>query len=160
VSHVVYVSIVGVDEPRLPYLRLKHSAEELVRVGNVPWTILRATQFHWLADRMLGRMARLPVMPVPARIVTQPVDTADFAGYVVETVSEGPGGQRADFGGPQVLPFGDLVDEWRRVRGRGHRTVRVPVPPRVVRAAAKATCPTGRRGTTTWADWLRTHMAE
>ncbi|MBT2368934.1 NAD(P)H-binding protein [Streptomyces sp. ISL-10] len=36
VGHFAYVSIVGVDRPRLPYLRLKHEAEELVRAGKFP----------------------------------------------------------------------------------------------------------------------------
>jgi uncharacterized protein YbjT (DUF2867 family) len=109
VDHFAYVSIVGVDRPRLPYLRLKHTAEELVRAGKIPWSVLRATQFHWLTDRMLGKAARLPVLPLPTSIETQPVDSGDFAAYVAERVADGPGGQCEDFGGPEVLTVGDLV---------------------------------------------------
>lgn len=160
VEHFAYVSIVGVDNPRLPYLRLKHSAEELVRVGNVPWSILRATQFHWLTDRMLGALARMPLLPVPSKVVTQPVDSSDFAAYVVECVASGPGQQRTDFGGPEVLSFHDLVLQWQRARGRSRRMLTIPTPAPLERAAARLTCPTGRRGTTTWSDWLQAHSAE
>src|SRR6266542_1839822 len=36
VAHFLYVSIVGVEHPRGPYLRLKHTAEGLVRTGCAP----------------------------------------------------------------------------------------------------------------------------
>ncbi len=60
VGHILYVSIVGIDKPRIPYLRRKLEAENLVRSSPIPWSIARATQFHWLQDRLLGKMARLP----------------------------------------------------------------------------------------------------
>ncbi|GAB3289541.1 SDR family oxidoreductase [Parasphingorhabdus pacifica] len=157
VEHFVYVSIVGVDRPRGPYLRLKHTAEELVSVGDVPWSIVRATQFHWLLDRMLHRASRLWMLPAPAKIVTQPVDAHDFAEYLVDQMAEGPGGLREDFGGPEVLSFPTLVDQWKRARGKSVRTVQVPVPPVLVRAAEHWTCPGGRRGKTTWSEWLHMH---
>ena len=46
VSHLVYVSIVGVDAIPLGYYQRKLEAEALVEASGVPWTILRATQFH------------------------------------------------------------------------------------------------------------------
>jgi uncharacterized protein YbjT (DUF2867 family) len=160
VAHFAYVSIVGVQRPHLPYLRLKHAAEELVRIGDVPWSILRATGFYWLMDRMLGKAARLPVLPVPTQLVSQPVDAADFAAYLVERVVAEPGGQCEDFGGPEVLALGELFGQWQHARGRSGRVLKIPVPARVTRAAAEMTCPAGRRGKTTWSQWLSTHPAE
>lgn len=160
VDHFLYVSIVGVEHPRGPYLRLKHAAEELVRAGGVPWSIVRATQFHWLMDRMLGKMGSLPVLAVPTTLTTQPVDARDVAAYLVECVAAGPGGQRPDFGGPEVLALGDLVGEWQQARGRTRPVLKLPVPARVAQIAAEMTCPEGRRGATTWLQWLRTHPAE
>lgn len=155
VGHFAYVSVVGADRPRLPYLRVKREAERLVRAGGVPWSVLRATQFHWLADRMLSRAARMPVLPVPADLDVQPVDSADFAGYVADRVAAGPGGRCDDFGGPDVLSFGALVAQWQRFRARSARTVRLPVPAPAARAARGLTCPWGHRGTTTWSAWLQ-----
>ncbi len=160
VAHFAYVSIVGVDRARIPYMRVKHTAEELVRTGQVPWSILRATQFHWLTDRMLGKAARLPVVPLPTDLRTQPVDSRDFAAYLVGRLAEGPGGQCADFGGPEVLTLGALLTTWRQIRGRQPRMMRIPVPSAVERAARDLTCPAGKRGTLTWAEWLRTHPPE
>jgi uncharacterized protein YbjT (DUF2867 family) len=162
VRHIVYVSIVGIDKPRMPYLRRKLEAENLVRQGSVPWSIARAAQFHWLLDRMLGKMARLPVVPLPGSVPLQPVDTTDFADYLVEAVGNGPRGRLGDFGGPEVLTLSQAFDQWRRARRPGTRTLAIPVPSRVRNAAAamSLTEPGGRRGVVTWADWLRNHAAE
>ncbi|QUH03116.1 NAD(P)H-binding protein [Saccharopolyspora erythraea] len=160
VGHFAYVSIVGVDRPVGPYLRLKHTAEELVSVADLPWSIMRSTQFHWLLDRMLGKATRLPVLPLPTSLPTQPVDARDFAEYVVECLADGPGGHRTDFGGPEVLTFAEVVEQWQHARHRSRKVVTVPAPRRLTRIATHITCPDGRRGKTTWAEWLRTHPAE
>ncbi|MBB5158104.1 SDR family oxidoreductase [Saccharopolyspora phatthalungensis] len=160
VRHFLYVSIVGVDRPAMPYLRLKHTAEELVSVADVPWSIARATQFHWLLDRMFNRATRLPVLPLPGALPTQPVDTRDFAEYLVECIGNGAGHRREDFGGPEVLTLRDALRTWQRVRGRDRPVLNVPAPKRLRRIVTDMTCPGARRGKTTWAEWLGSHPAE
>jgi uncharacterized protein YbjT (DUF2867 family) len=161
VEHFIYVSIVGIDKPRVPYLRRKLEAEQLVRQGPVPWSIARAAQFHWLADRLLGKMARLPIVPIPDMAV-EPLDTSDFADYLVESVGKGPSGRLADFGGPEVLTFTQVFDQWQQIRKSSTRTMRVPLPSaaRDAATAMSVTGPGSRHGKVTWADWLRTHPAE
>lgn len=162
VGHLVYVSIVGIDRPRVPYLRRKLEAENLVRSGPVPWSIARATQFHWLMDRLLGRMARLPVVPLPSNLPMEPVDTTDFADYLAQCVRNGPGGRLADFGGPEVLTLAEAFDQWRQIRSRRVRTLPFPLPRpfRDGAAAMSLTGPGSRRGLVTWSDWLRSHDPE
>jgi uncharacterized protein YbjT (DUF2867 family) len=161
VGHIIYVSIVGIDKPRVPYLRRKLEAEYLIRQSPIPWSIARATQFHWLLDRMLGKMARLPMVPLPD-LQVEPVDTTDFADYLVEAVGNGPMGRLADFGGPEVLTFAEAFDQWRQIRQRSVRTMRVPLPSAVSNAAAAMSVsqPGSRRGSITWVEWLRGHRAE
>ena len=48
VKHHVGVSIVGIDRVGGPYYKLKLAQEAAIRAGGVPWTIVRATQFHTL----------------------------------------------------------------------------------------------------------------
>lgn len=160
VRHFLHVSITGVDQPRGAYLRLKHSAEELVTTGNVPWSILRSTQFHWLLDRMFGQAARLPAVPLPSGIRAKPVDAHDFAEYVVQCVDEGPGGRKEDFGGPETLTIHELFQQWQRIRERTSRVLPFPVPGNARRAAEHLLCADGRHGTTTWSDWLRANPAQ
>ena len=66
VSHVVFISIVGVDRnPHYPYNRMKLEAERIFERSEVPWTILRATQFHGFVLRLIQALDRLPMMVAP-----------------------------------------------------------------------------------------------
>lgn len=160
IGHFVYVSIVGVDEPLGAYLRLKHTAEELVRVSDVPWSIARATPFHWLLDRMLDAVARWPLVPLPKSAPVQPGDSGEFAAHLAATVAGGPAGHVPDFGGPEVRELGEVVEEWQSARGRRLRTLGLPVPARARRRMAGMTCPEGTLGTVTWRDWLASHSQQ
>jgi uncharacterized protein YbjT (DUF2867 family) len=160
IAHFAHVSIVGADRPRVPYMQVKHTAEKLVRDSGVPWSVLRATQFHWLTDRMLGKASRMPLLALPGALVTQPVDSRDFAAYVAGRVQGGPGGDCEEFGGPEVLELRDLVRQWQQARSRAFRVLDVPAPARLRQAARDLTTPNGRLGRTTWSDWLHTHRPE
>jgi uncharacterized protein YbjT (DUF2867 family) len=161
VGHFIYISIVGIDKPRVPYLRNKLEAEQLVHQGPVPWSIARAAQFHWLLDRMFGKMARLPMVPLPD-MALEPVDTTDFADYLVESVAQGPSGRLADFGGPEILTFAQSFQQWQDIRRHPARTMRIPLPSAARNAASAMSVsgPDSRHGKITWAEWLRTHPAE
>jgi uncharacterized protein YbjT (DUF2867 family) len=65
--HLVYVSIVGVDRVPFGYYQGKLESERLIERSGLPYTILRATQFHGLVRTMFASMAKAPVMPVPGR---------------------------------------------------------------------------------------------
>jgi uncharacterized protein YbjT (DUF2867 family) len=86
VGHFLHVSIVGLEHlARLPYARVKLAVEDLVRKSGVAWSIARATPFYWLLDRMLAKnLPRLPVWPLLADLPFQPVDSKDFAAYLVQ----------------------------------------------------------------------------
>jgi uncharacterized protein YbjT (DUF2867 family) len=154
IEHFLYVSIVGVERTPLPYARLKLVAETLVRRSALPWSVVRATPFYWLLDRMLGNMTRLPVLPLPVDLPVQPADTRDFARYLAECVADGPGADRADFGGPEVLSLGKIVKQYQDARGVHRRIRPVSLPKAATRVADALVCPNGRRGQTTWSMWL------
>ena len=59
------------------YLASKHAAEQVIADSALPWTTLRATQFHDLLRMVAQQLARLPVVPVPAGWRFQPVDLGD-----------------------------------------------------------------------------------
>ena len=50
IPHYVALSIVGADKAAVGYYAGKMAQEGLVGNGDVPWTILRATQFHEFAE--------------------------------------------------------------------------------------------------------------
>ena len=61
VSHIVYISIVGID--KVPYAvgKAKLAAEELIQQSGIPWSILRATQFYSILDGLLQFMTKPPL---------------------------------------------------------------------------------------------------
>jgi uncharacterized protein YbjT (DUF2867 family) len=53
----VFVSNAGVDRVPLGYDRRKLADEQLISTSGLPWTVLRATQFHDLVAALLGILA-------------------------------------------------------------------------------------------------------
>jgi uncharacterized protein YbjT (DUF2867 family) len=153
-DHFLHVSIVGVDQSRLPYTQVKFDAEKVVRDSQVPWTIARATAFHWLLERMMNKISRLPIWLLPTDLAMQPVDSREFAEFIVASLDEGPSGYQEDFGGPEIGTFGGFASQYREARGLNRRIVRIPVPARARREMEAMTSPSRRRGRTTWKSWL------
>lgn len=138
-SHLVYVSIVGIDRVPLGYYRHKLAAEGLIASSGLRHTILRATQFHDLVLRLFTAQRRLPVLAVPAEFPFQPIAVADVAARLTELVGAGPSGRAADIGGPEQLPVADLARMYLEATGRRRRIVAVPVPGRIGRALRSGT---------------------
>ena len=78
VRHHVAISIVGCDRVPHPYYKAKVAQEEALASGTVPWSLLRATQFHALVVAGLAGPARFGVLP-KVRVPLQPIDAAVVA---------------------------------------------------------------------------------
>ncbi len=157
VSHVVFISIVGVDRnPYYPYFRHKLSAEWVVEQSSVPWTILRATQFHEFVLKQIRFLGLGPVALVPKGFLLQPIETGEVADRLVELALSAPAGHVPDVGGPEVKTFADLARSYQKVAGRRRRFVEVPIPGKMARAFRQGaqTCPERRYGTITWEEFL------
>jgi uncharacterized protein YbjT (DUF2867 family) len=156
VHHVVEIGIVGAEAiaPVVPYYRVKLAQERVLRDGGVPWSLLRATQFHDFVGEILSGLARLPVMLTPA-IQLQPVDRREVATALVDAVDAGPAGRLPDFAGPQALPLTDLARIWLEAQGLHQRSVAIPLPTRFGRRLREgALCsPEQAVGRTTFSDW-------
>ena len=165
VRHLVHISVVGADRVPLAsgidramfgYFGSKLAAERVVAGSGLPWSTLRATQFHDLLFLVVGQLARLPVVPVPAGFRFQPVDPGEVADRLVELALGGPAGLVSDLGGPRVYEISTLVRGYLRARGR-HRPI---LPVRVPGAAAHAfraganLAPDRAVGRRTWEEFL------
>ncbi len=126
--HLVVVSIVGADRVPYSYYRAKHRVEQLLPPSGLPWTLLRATQFHELVDRACTALTRLPVVPVPAGTSFQPVAAAEVADRLVELVGGPAAGRVPDLGGPEVLGARDLVRTHLRASGSRRAVLPVHLP--------------------------------
>lgn len=158
VRHVVYISIVGMEGVAgYPYYKSKLAAEAVVRENIVPWSILRATQFHTLMEIFVDAMSKLPrLAAVPFKWQFQPVDTTDVARRLVEVVTAEPAGMLPDFGGPEVRDFKSIATSWLAARKPGKRLVNLWLPFRFSRQVAEGRllCPDHRDGTITFEQYL------
>jgi uncharacterized protein YbjT (DUF2867 family) len=156
VRHVVYVSIVGIDRVPLPYYRAKLAAEELIRRSPVPWSTIRATQFHEFTEELLRRSSRLGPIVVDRRMRVQPVDPGDVAAVLADRVVKGPSGEVAEFGGPEDLTMAEVVAAWRTARGSRRPVLPIRLPGAFGRAVRAGGLTTTARptGAVTWADHL------
>jgi uncharacterized protein YbjT (DUF2867 family) len=129
-THVVYMSIAGIDRIPLSYYRYKLEAERLVE-SRAAYTILRATQFHNLLDRVFG--LKVPAIFAPAASL-QPIAVEDVAVRLTELVAEPVSGRAADIGGPETRPLPEFARAWKAARGSRRPVVPVRVPGKVLRA--------------------------
>lgn len=161
VKRFVHVSIVGLEHlRRMPYSRRKLEAEQIVQGSSVPWTIVRATGFYWLLERMFENMTRKPILVLPAHARMAPVDSDEFGRFIVDCVADGRHGEREDFAGPQTLGMVELMGQYLDARGLQRRIRRAPLPKRLQAAITSGnTSSKARTGTTTWAEWLQRSSA-
>jgi uncharacterized protein YbjT (DUF2867 family) len=138
------------------YFASKLAAERVVADSGLPWTTLRATQFHDLILMVAQQMTKLPVIPVPAGVRFQPVDAGEVAGRLVELALGPPAGLAPDMAGPQVHTVPDLLHSYLRASGKRRPMVPVPLPGKAAGAVrAGANLAPGRAvGHRTWEDFL------
>jgi uncharacterized protein YbjT (DUF2867 family) len=154
--HLVYVSIVGIDHlPTWGYPKAKLQAEQVVAEAGLPWTILRATQFYDYVLAGLRRLAVLPVVPVPAGFLVQPIDPDEVAARLVELTLAGPAGRVPDMGGPQVASWAELLHGYLCASHRHRWLVPVRIPgTRAVRVGGLLPPPEHATGHRTWEQFL------
>jgi uncharacterized protein YbjT (DUF2867 family) len=132
--HVVYISIVGVDRIPYGYYQAKLAAETLIRDCGLPWTLLRATQFHDLVLQIVATLARPPVLVVPTGMAAQPVDTGEVAQHLASLALGDPAGRAPDFGGPRVWSVEEAARAYLTAAGLRRRVISVPLPGKAARA--------------------------
>ncbi len=158
VSHLVYISIVGIDRvPSYPYYRIKLDTERVIDSSSVPYTILRATQFYDLLLMAVRFLERMPVMIVPNGFSGQPIDSREVAGRMVELALSDPAGRVPDIGGPEVWTVADIVRSYLEITGTRKKTLMFWLPGKTARAFREGalTCPNNRYGEIRWEEFLR-----
>jgi uncharacterized protein YbjT (DUF2867 family) len=156
VRHHVLLSIVGLDhDTRAPHYAGKREQERLVADGPVPWSIVRATQFHDFAAMVAGWTEKDGAATI-APLLVQPIAHEDVAAILADVAAGPPLAARLDIAGPETQ---DLVDMARRtlaVRGQDIRLIptwRGPFGPDM---AGEVMLPGegAKLGPTTFDDWL------
>jgi uncharacterized protein YbjT (DUF2867 family) len=157
ISHLLFISIVGIDRIPFGYYQRKLEAEHIIKQSGFPSTILRATQFHSFLDQLIRIAARLPLLLLlPTDFKFQTVDEAEVATGMLEQLGLGPGGSLADFGGPETLTLGEMLGPWKKVRKVNKPVVHLRLPGKVAAAfrEGRNTTPKGL-GKLNWTGWLK-----
>ncbi|HEX7939759.1 MAG TPA: NAD(P)H-binding protein [Gemmatimonadaceae bacterium] len=154
VKHHVLLSIVCVDRVlSVAHYAGKRAQEQLVKAGPVPWTILRATQFHEFANTMLEGSGDTVTIPP---LLLQPVAASDAGAVLAEVATVAPLRRTIELAGPETQ---DLVDMARRTLATRGESRRISVSWRGrfgVDAAGEAMLPhaDARIAPTTFDAWL------
>jgi len=118
VRHHVLLSIVGLDRgSRAPHYAGKREQERLVASGPVPWSIVRATQFHDFAAMVASRSEKDGAATI-APLLVQPIAQDDVAAILADVAVGAPLGDRLDIAGPDTEDFVDMARRTFAVRGK------------------------------------------
>jgi uncharacterized protein YbjT (DUF2867 family) len=114
VTHYVALSVVGADRiPDSAYLRAKNAQEALIKIGGIPYSIVRATQFFEFVKRIADDATDGTMVRVPS-VLIQPMAADDVARAVGRIAVGGPLNGTVEVAGPQQFRFDDLIRDGLR----------------------------------------------
>jgi len=154
----VVLSIVGIDRMPYDYYAGKLAQERVAEASPVPWTILRATQFHEFAGQMFARGKVGPLHVAPQARV-QPV-AARAVGQRLATLAAGaPQGRAADLAGPREERLDHMIRAYAERMGYHGWIPSVRLPGKQLKAMRDGLALPGSGAaldTQTFAEWLAT----
>jgi uncharacterized protein YbjT (DUF2867 family) len=159
VQHIVFLSIVGVDRIPYFYYRDKVAIEQAIAASGIPFTILRATQFHSFPGEILGMLGGRLFL---AGLKVQPIGVEDVATRLAELATSDPAGRVADIGGPEILETRDILSRLQAAGRAKPRVVSIALPGKTFAAfkAGHHLAGLPGYGTQTFDEWLASGAAK
>jgi uncharacterized protein YbjT (DUF2867 family) len=168
VRHLVCISVVGaeripvrsaVDRAMFAYFGAQRSKELVIEQSGLPWTNLRASQFHdGFILAMVQAMSKMPIVPLPADTRFQPVDADEVADMLGELALDAPSGQVPDIAGPKIYDSESLLRSYLVAIGKQRPILKIRMPgaaAAAIRAGANL-APDRAIGRRTWEEFLAT----
>jgi len=118
IQHFIYISSIAVKYPKkFPYYyaQSKQDAEDIIRLSNLNYTIIRPTIVlgkEAIIWQHLLRLAKLPIIPLfgDGHNKIQPIYVKDLALCILALVNKKAlYGQTIELGGPDIISFEDLL---------------------------------------------------
>jgi uncharacterized protein YbjT (DUF2867 family) len=161
VGHHVALSVVGTDRLLASgYFRAKMAQENLIKASQIPYTIVRATQFF----EFVGAIAQLATEGQTVRLppaLMQPIVSDDVAATLADIAAQKPLNGTVDLAGPEPIRMDDLVRRFLSV-SRDPRKVTTDVQAKYYGIAVNDQSLTPgnnpRIGPTRFDDWLSRSM--
>jgi uncharacterized protein YbjT (DUF2867 family) len=111
IKNYVAMSIVGSDGlTESGYMRAKVAQEKLITESDLPYSIVRATQFAEFADAITESFTVGDEVRVPDALI-QPIASADLATEVARVAEGEPLGGITEVGGPEKISFEQMAHE-------------------------------------------------
>jgi len=134
VGRVVYLGGLSGEHAKSQHLQSRHETAQILAAEGPPLTYFRAAMVVGSASESYRTLRflveRLPAMIAPAwlKTPTQPVGIDDVLAYLSQApeVPESEG-REVQIGGPDVLTYGDMLDQMAESLGKRRRP-KVPVP--------------------------------
>jgi uncharacterized protein YbjT (DUF2867 family) len=125
VQHHVALSIVAVDRTDNGYFRAKVAQEKRIEASDVPYTIVRATQFMEFLRGIADSSAEGNIVKLPS-ILFQPIAADDVAANVAEVALAAPRNGIVEIAGPECAPFNEIVARYLKAIGDPRQVVGDP----------------------------------
>jgi uncharacterized protein YbjT (DUF2867 family) len=157
VRHHLLLSIVGIDQVPFGYYVGKVAQEHAVEDGKVPFTILRATQFHEFAQQMVQRAPSVGPLLVVPQMTSAPIAAAEVAAELARLAAGVPQGRVPDLRGPREEKVPTMVRRVLRRRGSRRPVLAAFLPGKAGRGMRDGSLVPGDGatvGTQTFDAWL------
>jgi len=161
VRHHVALSIVGTDRSDNGYFRAKVAQEKLIETSQIPYSIIRSTQFL----DFLGAIAASSADGNNVRIspgLFQPIAADDVAAIVADVAVATPRNGIVEIAGPERAPFNEIIARYLKAVGDPRQVVSDPEARYFGgRVEERSLVPLGeaRLGRIGFDDWLRRSRA-
>lgn len=161
IKHFIYPSIVGIEEIPYKYYQLKYEAEELLKNSSIPYTIVRARQFHSFVDHLLLSKPLLKRYVIPGKMKFQSVDVGEFANHLIDFIPKGPQGRTDDFGGPEIMALREMAEQKIKLNNETNKVLSIPLTGKLYKSFVdgKNTNFNQKTGRITFEEYLRNKKA-
>ncbi|WP_138478160.1 SDR family oxidoreductase [Dyadobacter bucti] len=124
VKHHIVLSIVGTDRALyIGYLRAKKEQEDIIKASGIPYTIIRATQFHEHMTTLIAVQSDEQAIHI-SNVDYQPIAAEDVAALVTRLALEEPKNTTVEIAGPDRAPMNEFVSHYLSVKG-GEKPLKV-----------------------------------
>lgn len=112
VEHHIALSVVGTDLLlESGYFRAKHAQEKLIQASQIPYTIVRATQFFEFLESIVQANTIGQTVHAPHAFL-QPIAADDVAATLLQVALKKPLNGIVDIGGPDRYTFSEIIKQY------------------------------------------------
>ena len=158
--HLIYISIVGINSIPFSYYRQKLSSENAIKRSGISYSIVRATQFHEFAHRIIENLLKYRIGILPKKIVLQTIDSSLVAKKLMNVSQKRPQNKTYELGGAEILNLGQMADEWLNLTGKHRLIINTPIPGKLGKALRFGKLTTSYKyvESSTYRQWLESYL--